>query len=216
MPPKRSAQRPTFLIVEADVGLAKNLGRVVQTFGPVRSCSKFRSALTLFKQVEHLLAVIVGHALPDGDGLDLVERLRGIDDVVPVLVISDSYEHDVINRTQLFGAQYLRRPPATENVVAFVRRAIEQRGGPDNVLAMLLFDLAEAQRLSDRERELVTLVARGESVADLADSMGVSANTVKTLTRRVLRKCGAPNLDSVVRPLRRVALGVPERIDQDS
>ncbi len=204
------------MIVEPDVGLSRSLVRAIETFGPVRATTKLRGALMLFKQIEHLLAVIVAPALPDGDGLDLVERLRKIDDVVPVLVVADSYEHDVINRTQLLGAQYLRKPAPADNVMAFVRRAIDQRGGPDNVLAMLLFDFAQTHRLSDRERELVTLVARGESVADMPDSMGVSANTVKTLTRRVLRKCGAPNLDSVVRPLRRIALGVPERSAQGS
>lgn len=188
---------------------------MLERFGPVRAASKLRGALAQARQIEQLLAVFVDTALPDGDGLDFVARLRTLDEVVPVLVLSESYEHEPINRAQLLGAQFLRKPAPQENLVAFVRRAIDQRGGPDNVLAMLLFDLAESQRLSDRERELVSLVARGESAAELAASMGVTANTVKTLTRRILRKCGAPNLDSVVRPMRRVALGVPERIDQD-
>lgn len=211
MPNIRSSPRPTFLVVEADAALSRPLARALEEFGPVRATASIRGAATLLRSVERLLGVVVGHPLGEHDGLEVVTRARAVDDAVSILVLSDSYEHETINRAQILGAQYLRRPWGSDNVMAFARRAIEQRGGPDNVLAVLLFDLAQVHRFSDRERELVSLVARGESAADVVDAMGVSANTVKTLTRRVLRKCGAPNLDTLVRPLRQVALGIPER-----
>lgn len=211
MPNIRSSPRPTFLVVESDAALNRPLARALEEFGPVRATTSFRGATTLLRNVERLLGVVVGHPLGEHDGLEVAARARAVDSSVSILVLSESYEHETIHRAQILGAQYLRRPWGTDNLMAFVRRAVEQRGGPDNLLALLLFDLAQAHRFSDRESELVSLVARGESAADVVDAMGVSANTVKTLTRRVLRKCGAPNLDTLVRPLRQVALGIPER-----
>ncbi len=57
----------------------------------------------------------------------------------------------------------------------------------------LVAQRAERQRLSDREREVLSLVAMGESGTRIAKALGISASTVETHVRNCLTKMEAKN-----------------------
>ena len=94
------------------------------------------------------------------------------------------------------------RKPASENPrpapdsVEFVSLATEPRGTeiPVRPVVDRLTKQCEAIRttfrLSDREAEVMELVARGDTVARIAEKLEVSENTVRTHTKRIYTKLG--------------------------
>jgi DNA-binding NarL/FixJ family response regulator len=70
-------------------------------------------------------------------------------------------------------------PSVTRRLIAEFARAPASRQPPN-----------ELQRLTEREREVLELVARGKSNAEIAKELFVGATTVKTHVGRVLTKLG--------------------------
>jgi two-component system response regulator DesR len=144
--------------------------------------------------------------LPDGTGLELLRWARERGDTTPALVMTGVLETDFANRAQLLGAEFIYKPVTKANLDAFLARVAAgtatTTGALDRVASRLAELVAEAS-LSNRERDIVGALARGVARADLAAELGISENTVKTTTRKLLRKTGYDNLDQIVRLLLR-------------
>ena len=70
------------------------------------------------------------------------------------------------------------------------------------------------QPLTDREREVLTLMARGLSVAETAQQLGLTAQTVKNHRANLFRKLGARNgMEAVFLALRRGLIDGAPRTD---
>jgi DNA-binding response OmpR family regulator len=55
-------------------------------------------------------AAIVDIGLPDGSGLDLIEWIRSVRPLTPVLVLSGRCDPDVVNRVYDLAAEYVVKP----------------------------------------------------------------------------------------------------------
>lgn len=145
-------------------------------------------------------AAVVDVCLPDGSGLDVLEALRTHAPTTPVLVMTGAGDHETIARAQLLGAQFLLKPFEQTHIDAFVAWAEQWHDAPHRQLQRFVAGLSARHGLSMREAEIVRMFATGVPVAELHDRLGVSANTVKTLTRRALCKCQARSLRDLVSP----------------
>jgi len=145
--------------------------------------------------------------LPDGTGLDLVReiRSRGFDTGVVVLTMYAGDE-------QLFAAleagasAFVAKDAPSDEVVAAARHALVS---PRSFAAA---DLAGAMRrrmtpsgpqLTQRESEVLSLLARGFSVSSIARSIFVSDSTAKTHISKIYEKLGASNrADAIMKAVR--------------
>jgi DNA-binding NarL/FixJ family response regulator len=151
--------------------------------------------------------VITDVRLPDGTGLDLVRRLRedGHDTGIVVLTMYAGDE-------QLFAAleagasAFVAKDAPADEVVAAARHALVS---PRSFAAS---DLAEAMRrrmspqgpqLTQRESEVLRLLARGYSVSAIARTIFVSESTAKTHISKIYDKLGASNrADAIMKAVR--------------
>lgn len=193
------------LILEDDVGALRALERVVVGYGEVQSATSVKEALRIFAALQRFDALIVDVGLPDGSGLEVLNHVRtqGVD--IPALVITGHDDHHTISQAQLLGAQYCLKPWKPANVQAFLERELVARS-PEQHFQRIVSAFANKHGLSPREAEIVRLASTGTPPVELPEAMGVSANTIKTLTRRMLHKTGAKRIDQVVRLLQRRAL----------
>jgi DNA-binding NarL/FixJ family response regulator len=135
--------------------------------------------------------------LPDGSGLDAVRSLRSSQPRLGIVVLT-MYAGD----DHLFGAleagasAFVPKDAPAEEVLAAARHAV---AAPD---AFSAADLADAMRrrlapsgpaLSPRERQVLTLLADGLSVAKIAKALYISESTAKTHISKVYEKLGAAN-----------------------
>ncbi len=109
-------------LVEDHVRLARLIGQALTGAGiEVDTFARVESALPAIAQKRYATAVI-DRGLPDGDGIDLVRRLRGAGHTLPCMLLTarDSI-HDRVVGLEAGADDYLPKPFAMAEMVARVR-----------------------------------------------------------------------------------------------
>lgn len=142
--------------------------------------------------------VLLDLSLPDIDGLDLLKQLKRGHPQRPVLILTMHSEDQFGLRALKAGASgYLTKESAPGELVDAVRkivvggRYISQRLAES--LAAYLGPDAEKpahDRLSDREYQVLRLIAAGRSTRDISTKLSLSTKTVSTYRARLLDKMG--------------------------
>jgi DNA-binding NarL/FixJ family response regulator len=137
------------------------------------------------RQVDVLL---VDYRLPDGRGTDLVKTIRREGDATPVLLMTANAERGLNEAVREAGAQGTALKSGRADELADALRAVHA--------GRQAFDARHPRRspgegaLSPRERDALRLVASGATNTEIAESLGVGAETVKTLLARAFAKLG--------------------------
>jgi DNA-binding NarL/FixJ family response regulator len=143
-------------------------------------------------------AVILDVTLPDRSGLDALKEMRELAPKTPVLVLSvHAEDHFAVRALKAGASGYLNKESAPEELVAAVRKV---RAGGRYVSASLAERLAESlasggtgaphEALSDREFEVLLLIASGKTAGEIAEHLHLSVKTVSTYRARILEKTG--------------------------
>ncbi|MFE3493240.1 response regulator [Streptomyces sp. NPDC059175] len=146
--------------------------------------------------------VLMDVRMPQIDGIDATRQILGSMDAPPRVVVVTTFENDsyVYDALSAGAAGFLLKRAAPEDLVAAVRLVARS----DSLLypAALRTLAAEharrapapppwADRLTGREAQVLRLMARGLTNAEIAARMGVGPATAKTHVAAVLAKTGA-------------------------
>jgi DNA-binding NarL/FixJ family response regulator len=140
--------------------------------------------------------VLLDLTMPGGEGLDALKTMRHDFPQTPVLVLTMHSEDQFAVRSLRAGASgYLTKDSAPANLVGAIRRVVS---GGRYISPQLAERLAahvgpEAERpvherLSDREYQVLRLIAAGKSTREIADTLSLSIKTVSTYRSRILEK----------------------------
>lgn len=134
-------------------------------------------------------------SLDGRSGIDLLKQVRREWSHLPVLVVSMHEEERYGVRALRAGAHgYITKGAGPKKLLEAVDRLMEGRTYISDGLAELLVrdvapDSTPAHRdLSDREYQILQLLASGMRVSDVAVQLALSVNTVSTYRSRILRK----------------------------
>jgi DNA-binding NarL/FixJ family response regulator len=150
---------------------------------------------------------VVDYNMPGKAGVELVKELRRRHPERPVLVLSMYPEDRYALRLLKAGAAgYLNKESAPEELVGALRKVA---GGGRYVSTALGEKLALSmaggadepayEKLSDREYQIMWLLASGKTVGDIARQLFLSANTVSTYRARILKKINVRNNAELMR-----------------
>jgi DNA-binding NarL/FixJ family response regulator len=147
--------------------------------------------------------IILDIALPDMNGLEVLKNLRARGNRVGVLVLSMHPEEQYATRALRAGAAgYLQKESAPSELVSAVRKiAGGGRYITPSLAEKLAFELGEMadkpphELLSDREYQVLCLLASSRGIKEIAAELGLSAPTIATYRSRVMTKL---NLSSTV------------------
>jgi DNA-binding NarL/FixJ family response regulator len=146
---------------------------------------------------QHFDVVLVDINLPDKSGLELIKLLRDAKPTLAVLILSMYSEEIYAVRALKHGASgYLTKSCSASMLVGAVRKVAA--GGKfvsaamaDKLAAMIGGDsMGSHEMLSDREMEVLRLLAVGESLVRIAQTLHLSPSTVTTYRSRILDKMG--------------------------
>jgi two-component system invasion response regulator UvrY len=148
-------------------------------------------------------------AMPGPGGLAVLKELRRLRPDVPVLVLSVSPEDQFALRAIKAGASgYLTKRSAPEDLINAIRHiaqgrlhvsaAIGRRLTEDILRPPLRTGPASA-RLSDREFEVLSMFAAGESLTAIGARLSLSVKTISTYRRRLMIKLALPNNAALIR-----------------
>ncbi|HEX5213899.1 MAG TPA: response regulator transcription factor [Vicinamibacterales bacterium] len=145
--------------------------------------------------------IVVDMGLPDADGLELLKQLKLDQPSRPVLILTMRLDGDLAVRALKAGAAgYVGKdsPPAV--IIDAVRKAAAGRPAISDWLAEQLAmrvgkdgDQPLHTRLSDREFEVLLLLASGQRPTEIATRLALSVKTVSTYRTRVLAKLDLAN-----------------------
>jgi two-component system, NarL family, response regulator LiaR len=138
--------------------------------------------------------VLLDMVMPDGDGLEALRRIRaGAGSPRVVMLTSFPADERVVEAMRAGAAGYLLKDAQPSELLAAIRSA--HAGGaplhPDaaaRVLGELRRPQTTAPELTARERDVLTLVARGMANKAIAQELSLSEKTVKTHVSAILRK----------------------------
>ncbi len=144
----------------------------------------------------HWDLVILDLSMPGRSGLEALKELKAQRSSLPVLVLSMHPEQQYAVRAFRAGAAgYLTKANASAELVKAVEHILA--GGHYVSAALgeeLVAELGGPQRamlhqgLSDRELEVLLLIAAGHTVKEIAVELTLSANTISTYRARILEK----------------------------
>lgn len=155
----------------------------------------------LFSRVlkEQWDVVITDISMPGRTGLEVLQQIRHLYPKLPILVLSIHPEDQYAIRVMKTGASgYLNKDLAPEELVKAVHRVLL---GKKYITPSLAEKLAETldqdaeklphEFLSDREFEVMRLLAAGSPVSEIAEKLSLSPTTISTYRSRVLTKMNA-------------------------
>jgi FixJ family two-component response regulator len=138
--------------------------------------------------------------MPGKSGLELQQELAARGVALPVVVITA--HGDVASARAAFrnaAVDFLQKPYDDDQLVAAIESAFaRERARLDSVLETRRREAAVAE-LSERERDVMLLMARGLSHGEIGHQLGISPRTVEAHKARLMRKLGAANLAELIR-----------------
>jgi two-component system, NarL family, invasion response regulator UvrY len=140
--------------------------------------------------------VLLDIAMPRMNGLEVLRLLRKELPRLPVLILSMYPEEQYAVRALRAGAMaYLTKESASGELIAAIRKVAS--GGKyislslAEKLAMEIetdYSRLPHEKLSDRELQVLRLIARGRTNGQMSDDLALSTKTVSTYRRRILNK----------------------------
>ena len=141
--------------------------------------------------------VVADLQLQDGTGLDIVRSIRKVSNTTGLVVLTMHSGDDQIFAAMQAGASGFvgKDAPSSEVVRAARHAAVSPRSFVCTGLvgAMMRRGTAESTRLSDREHEVLLLLADGLGAAAIGDKLYLSESTAKSHIARIYQKLGATN-----------------------
>lgn len=154
--------------------------------------------------------------MPGVSGVDLICRLHDEKPDLPILVLSMHNEGQIVARTLRAGAAgYVTKDSEPEILLAAVRKVAA--GGKyidPSLVESMIFNTAGSSdlphdSLSERELQVLKMVAAGGPLGEIAERLHLSPKTVSTHKMRLMQKLGIDNNADLVRYATRHGLVSP-------
>ncbi len=140
--------------------------------------------------------VVLDISMPGRDGIDVLKQIKQIMPQVHVLVLSMYPEDQYASRAIKAGASgYLTKNKASAELIEAIRKIASGRKYiSQDVADQLAIDLERDadrplhQKLSDREYQVMCLIASGKTVKQISEELSISVSSVSTIRARILKK----------------------------
>ena len=195
--------RQGVLLVEDDANTRARLARVIGAhdrlvlLGEAGSCAEARALLERVRP--QVLLTDLG--LPDGTGITIIREARQrFPDVLPLVITVFGDEQHVVSALEAGALGYLLKDGTAEYIGASIMDMLAGGSPISPAIARHLLRRFrgdapgegvrsdDVPRLSERESEVLRLIVKGFTYAEIADLLGVSPHTVTSHVRGIYRK----------------------------
>lgn len=192
----------TILFLDDDLAVLRAVERVllnegysVETFQDAPSMERFVASEGFHRECMLLLDMRLG----EDTGLELWQRLRRRADCPPAVFLSGNARiREAVGAIKEGAVDFVIKPFDNRVLLSAIELAFEseQRAAPKEKPeeAPIWFD-----RLTPREREVMTMVGKGLRNAEIADSLRISLRTVKMHRSNIMEKVGVRHQSQLLR-----------------
>ncbi|TWI71297.1 LuxR family two component transcriptional regulator [Bradyrhizobium huanghuaihaiense] len=199
---------PIVFVVDDDISVRESLELMISSAGWRPETFSSAQGFLSHPRVQAPSCLILDVNLPDLNGLDLQVRVAGDRTDMPIIFITGYGDVPTSVRAMKAGAvEFLTKPFSDDALLEAIRNAIEHsRALIDQAVEVQV--IADRYRmLSQREREVMSLVTTGRLNKQVAFDLGISEITVKAHRGRVMRKMQAGSLVDLATMAAKLRLG---------
>jgi DNA-binding NarL/FixJ family response regulator len=200
--------KTTFVIADDHDLIRKGVQYIVEAHDDwkiVAQASDGREALEAIKQYRPAIAII-DYFLPHLNGLELTRLARHASPNTEILVFTMVNDEGVIRDVLAAGAKgFVFKTDTSEQIQAAIHALVRHRPWFSESISETLLTkfLASSEpqsgNLTDREREVVQLVAEGKINKEISAALGISVKTVETHRASVMHKLQLKTIAQLVR-----------------
>lgn len=188
------------IVVDDHPVVRKGLMQMLAEEPDMRAAAEARSAAELLQRLQEgeWDVVVLDITLPDRSGLEALKDVKAMHPGLPVLILSMHPEDQYALRVLKSGAAgYINKESAADELVNAIRKVV---GGGKYVspsmaekLAVVVgsdYEVQPHESLSDREFQVLCMIASGKRLKEIAEELCLSVKTVSTYRTRILGKMG--------------------------
>jgi two-component system invasion response regulator UvrY len=191
------------LIADDHTLVRKGLKQILMDAGDVHHVDEAKDGREAVKKVsqQDYDLVILDISLPGRSGIDVLKQLKCSKPALPILILSMHPEEQYAVRALRAGAAgYLTKESAPDELIGAIKKVAK---GGKYITSSLAEKLAGEigtksekllhETLSDREYQVMCMIASGKTVKEIADALNLSVKTISTHRTRILRKMSMDN-----------------------
>ena len=159
----------------------------------------------LSKDYNTINLILLDIMMPNMDGWDTLKAIRTNKNTkyIPVIMITAvSEEHKIVSGLKIGADDYIVKPFVLPNLLArieaILRRSKWQNESSNNSLDITIKPEGDIEPLTEREKEVLSLAAKGASNQDIAKKLFVRDVTVKTHMNTIFKKLKVTNRTQAV------------------
>lgn len=195
------------LIADDHAIVRGGLKQIVATATDIIVAGEATNGLEIQAQLRNLSIdlLLLDMTMPGISGVDLIRQLHASHPTLPILVLSMHNEGQIINRALKAGAAgYVTKDSEPEVLLAGIRKVAGGGRFIDPALIdSMVFDNDQsthpADLLTTRELQVLTMIADGRPLGEIADSLHLSPKTVSTHKMRLMQKLRIDNNVDLIR-----------------
>lgn len=175
--------------------------KVEKCFYNIESCEKGLKA-----EIPDVLLLDI--QLPDGDGLEFCAKLKAKRPDLKVVMLTSFSESSIVKRSLSSGAKgYILKNVDIKELINGIRIV---NGGKtyisNDIRAVIDHTKEDAIWLTNRERQILALLAEGLSTAEIAGKLSRDEETIRTHRKNIMLKLDAKNVAEAVK------IGIEKRL----
>ncbi len=196
---KTSKTKIKVLIVDDHPVVRKGLLSCLAAHGNLKIVGEAANGTEAVRLVKDLAPdiVLMDMSMPEMDGLAVTEALRKVASQAKVLILSMQSNRDGVLRIIKAGARgYVLKDAPTDELVLAIETVYAGEAYFSKPVAQIALnqyvadadDTKPAAKLSERERQVLALIAEGKSNKEIAMHLGIGVRTIETHRERIMRK----------------------------
>ena len=177
----------------------------VQDMKIINEAANGSEAINMIKNNKYDL-ILLDISMPGENGLQTLKKIKKYDRTISVLMLSMHSEEQYAMRSMKAGASgYMTKDTASSQLVKAIRKINDGRKFISAEVAELLAtdlyhkdDKDPHENLSDREFEILKMIAKGLTIKTIATELIISPKTVSTYRGRILEKLDLHNNSDLI------------------
>jgi DNA-binding NarL/FixJ family response regulator len=196
------------LIVDDHVAVRQGLERIVLSAFPGAEVGAAGTTEEVLAKVDsgHFTLVILDLSLPGRGGLELISQIKTLSPATGILIYTGFPDDHLGLRCLRLGADgYVTKDRPVDDLIKAIERVDQGRKWVSDELAEILAQSVATNKtmsidsLSERELQVLRLLAKGDSPTQIGADLHLSVKTVSTYRARLLEKLGLETTADLIR-----------------